>query len=58
MNIESTILKAYEVRLLLNKDELTMLSDMFQNAINEDENAEQFAMRQYLYNELKKISKG
>lgn len=58
MNIETTVLKAYEVRLILNSNEATILSDMLQNPITPDENADQFALRHHLYNELKKILKG
>lgn len=58
MNIQSTVMKAYEVKLVLNRDELMILSDMFQNSLSEDESVEQFTFRQQMYNELKTILKG
>lgn len=58
MNIQSTVMKAYEVKLVLSRDELIILSDMFQNSLSEDESAEQFTFRQQMYNELKTILKG
>lgn len=58
MNIQSTVMKAYEVKLVLNQDELTALLEMFQNSVDEDECVEHFTLRHHLYNELNKILKG